>query len=134
MNPREVELGAKLHIEGECCQAFVCRICGAVRHEEGLSPRAIVTICEKCPFEEEHWALRGTHILDARSRVIGKRLSFIEVRWDDWVRRLGKAVEVSLAEIDSLSLRSALKMPTDIEEIRTAARTLEDLIRVNLTT
>ncbi len=97
-NPREVELGAKLHIEGECCQSFVCRICGAVRHEEGLSPRAIVTICEKCPSEEEHWAPRGLHVLDGKGRVIGKRELPYTVDWHDWVNRLAEAIRPLVAE------------------------------------
>ena len=98
-NPREVELGAKLHIEGECCQSFVCRICGAVRHEEGLSPRAIVTICEKCPSEEEHWAPRGLHVLDGKGRVIGKRELPHTVDWNDWVNRLAEAIRPMLVEV-----------------------------------
>ena len=109
-NPREVELGAKLHIEGECCQSFVCRICGAVRHEEGLSPRAIVTICEKCPSEEEHWAPRGLHVLDGKGRVIGKRELPHTVDWNDWVNRLAEAIRPMLVEV-LLTTETAVAFP-----------------------
>ena len=109
-NPREVELGAKLHIEGECCQSFACRICGAVRHEEGLSPRAIVTICEKCPSEEEHWAPRGLHVLDGKGRVIGKRELPHTVDWNDWVNRLAEAIRPMLVEV-LLTTETAVAFP-----------------------